>query len=56
MNQNADFRFSKNFWLVKISRVEMPVFFPQWVPMKVAHRISLKNKMYLKKFHMIWQP
>jgi len=24
--------------------------------MKVAHRISLKNKMSLKKFQVIWQP
>jgi len=50
MNQNGGFRFSKNFWfLVKISRGEMPVFSPQRVPMKVAHRISLKNKMSMKK-------
>jgi len=25
-------------------------------PMKVAHRISLKNKMSLNKFQVIWQP
>ena len=24
--------------------------------MKVAHRISLKNKMYWKRFQVIWQP
>jgi len=25
-------------------------------PIKVAHRITLKNKMLLKKFQVIWQP
>ena len=43
-NEDADFRFCKNFWfLVPISRGEMPVLLNLRIPMNVAHRISLKK-------------
>ena len=34
----------------------MPVPPPLRTPRKVAHGISLKNKLSLKKFQVIWQP
>jgi len=53
-NQDADFRISKNFWyLVPISRETNDRFAPLQTRTKVAHRISLKNKISLKKFQVI---
>ena len=57
-NRDANLRLCNVFWfLVPISRVwQKPILSPLWTTVKVVYRIYLlKNKMFLKKFQVIWQ-